>query len=127
MDKWTCCDSTVRVMHAHRVVKRAKNLSVGICGGNCFSCVKAVALTQTLMCHATFVSSYIAGTEVRKFKIKIHVVGVSTPAPLSLQSCTTSISLRVCQWRSQESEPALASMRPMRPHRAAKFRGPPNS
>ena len=25
------------------------------------------------------------------------------------------------------AEPALASMRPMRPHRAAKFRGPPNS
>ena len=28
---------------------------------------------------------------------------------------------------SFDPEPALASMRPMRPHRAAKFRGPPNS
>jgi hypothetical protein len=32
-----------------------------------------------------------------------------------------------CEWfnHSIDTEPALATMRPMRPHRAANFRGPP--
>ena len=33
---------------------------------------------------------------------------------------------RACHLQSH-TEPALAAMRPVRPHRAAKFRGPPNS